>query len=230
MNIFEIRINLYLLSSIPLNQTQMEIANFIDSGFVGDEKLMKMHEENAYKPYSFALLYPIEREKIYRKGKIYTVTIRTIDRSLAVFFSEHCANHYTDTMKGLTAEIKIIPKKMIECLYNLTPSVLKDKGGYWRTHMSLQEFENRMKINLIKKWNFFRDDKLSEDFQLYTMLEFLNDGPISIEYKGIKLLGDKVRIQVADNETAQNLAYLALATGLCENNSRGCGFVNYRWL
>ena len=96
--------------------------------------------------------------------------------------------------------------------------------------MSLQAFEERLKVNLIKKWNQAQGDKLAEDFQLYTMLEFLNEAPIPMEYKNIKLLGDKIRLQIADNETAQKVAYMALGTGLLEMNSRGAGFVNYRWL
>ena len=62
------------------------------------------------------------------------------------------------------------------------------------------------------------------------MLEFLNEGPIVMEYKNVKLLGDKVRLQIADNDSAQKLAYMSLGTGLLEMNSRGAGFVNYRWL
>ena len=62
------------------------------------------------------------------------------------------------------------------------------------------------------------------------MLEFLNQGPIVMEYKNVKLLGDKVRLQIADNDSAQKLAYMSLGTGLLEMNSRGAGFVNYRWL
>ena len=96
--------------------------------------------------------------------------------------------------------------------------------------MSLSELEERLKVNLIKKWNHFTGEKINEDFQLYTMLEFLNEGPIVMEYKNVKLLGDKVRLQIADNDNAQKLAYMSLGTGLLEMNSRGAGFVNYRWL
>lgn len=96
--------------------------------------------------------------------------------------------------------------------------------------MSLAEYEKRLKNNLVKKWNCFENDKIKEDFQLYTLLEFLNDKPIGMEYKNICLLGDKLRLQVSDNVAAQNLAYMSLGTGILEMNSRGYGFVNYRWL
>ena len=72
--------------------------------------------------------------------------------------------------------------------------------------------------------------KIDEDFDLYTMIELKNKKPIAMEYKNIKLLGDKVQIQVADNKRAQDLWYFALGVGLGEMNARGCGFLNYRWL
>lgn len=230
MDVYQIRIRVFLLQSIPANQVQAQIAAFIDSSFIENEELLQFHKENKFKNYCQDCLYPIEADKIYKKGNIYTVTIRTIDTRLAKHFSEVCVNHYTDEIKGLTAEIRIIPKKTIECLYSVTPVILKSDEGYWRGHMKLEEYEYRLKTNLVKKWNAFHNEKLSEDFQLYTMLEFLNKGPLTMEYKNITLLGDKIRIHIADNKTAQDLSYMALATGVLENNSRGAGFVNYRWL
>ena len=50
------------------------------------------------------------------------------------------------------------------------------------------------------------------------------------DYKNIHLLGDKISIEIAQNERAQKLAYLALGTGVLENNSRGFGFMNYEYL
>lgn len=230
MQVYQIRIKLYLLKDINLSQVQTKLTAFIDKGFADSKELLQMHEENKYKYYCYDLPYPAEKDKVYQKGKIYTVTIRTIDVKLAKYFHEVCVNTYTDELKGLTSEIRIIPKKMIETVYTLTPAILKDDKGYWRNHMRLQEFENQLKVNLIKKWNDFEGDKLSEDFQLYTLLEFLNKDPIPMEYKSIKLLGDKLRLQIADNENAQKLAYMALGTGILGMNSRGAGYVNYRWL
>ena len=230
MRVYTIKVKLYTLREIPLRQIQSKVTSFLDKGFARDRELLQMHEANAFKNYCFDFPYQIDSDKIYHKGKIYTLTVRTIDPKLARYFSEVCVNCYTEDMKGLTAEIRVLPHKHIQTLYTLTPAILKDEKGYWRKHMSLQAFEERLKVNLIKKWNQAQGDKLTEDFQLYTMLEFLNEAPIPMEYKNIKLLGDKVRLQIADNETAQKVAYMALGTGLLEMNSRGAGFVNYRWL
>lgn len=230
MQVYSIRLKIFLLCDIPLHKIQTKITYFLDKGFADDAMLLKRHEENTFKGYVFDFPYPGEPDKVYRKGKIYTLTVRTIDPNLARYFSEICVNSYTDEIKGLTAEMRILPKKIIQTLHTLTPVILKDEKGYWRKHMSLSEFEERLKVNLIKKWNHFTGEKINEDFQLYTMLEFLNEGPIVMEYKNVKLLGDKVRLQIADNDNAQKLAYMSLGTGLLEMNSRGAGFVNYRWL
>ena len=53
--------------------------------------------------------------------------------------------------------------------------------------MSLTEFGERLKVNLIKKWNQFTNEKLDEDFELYTMIDFSNKVPIAMEYKNIKI-------------------------------------------
>lgn len=230
MQVYQIRIKLYMLTDVVLNRIQTNLTAFIDKGFLENKELLQMHEENRFKNYCYDLPYPVEKDKIYKKGKIYTVTVRTIDPKLAKYFQEVCVNSYTDEVKGLTSEIRIIPKKVIDSLYTLTPVILKDDKGYWRKHMQLAEFENQLKVNLVKKWNTFTGEKLSEDFSLYMLLEFLNETPVPMEYKSIKLLGDKIRLQIADNETAQKLAYMALGTGLLSMNSRGAGYVNYRWL
>ncbi len=47
------------------------------------------------------------------------------------------------------------------------------------------------------------------------------------EIKDVKLLGDKVKLQVCDSPDAQLVSYLTLGYGLGEINARGCGFVNF---
>lgn len=230
MQVFQIRLKIYTLQDMHANQVQSKVASFIDKSLAQNPDLLLLHKENRYKNYCFDLPYPLEPDKVYKKGKIYSITIRTIDKRLAEYFHTVCGNMFTGFLKGLTTEIKIIPERMIDTVYTLTPGVMKYENRYWRDDLSLEEFENRLKSNLIKKWNAFEDARLNEDFELYTCLEFTNKVPIAIEYKNIKLLGDKIRLHIADNKTAQKLAYMALGTGILENNSRGAGFLGYRWM
>lgn len=230
MEVYQIRVKVYLKKDIPVTNAQAQITYFVDGCFSKDEGFKQFHNENRYKYYCYDLLYPQETDKVYKKDKIYALTIRTVDSQLAAYFSETCANIDTEFMKGLKVENRVLPRKHLDIIYTLTPAIIKDEKGYWKGHMAFEEYEQRLKVNLIKKWNQFENEKLDEDFELYTGIEMLNHAPIAAEYKGIKLLGDKIRLHVAENETAQKLAYMALGTGVLEMNSRGFGFLNYRWL
>ncbi len=227
--VWTVSTKIFVLKDIPVNEIQSELASYIDTAFAG-QKLLEFHEANYYKQYCFSGLWPIEKDGVYKSDRIYTVTIRTVDKKLAQHFLEKLRNHYTETLKGLTTEIKIVPKKIIGEMYSLTSIIEKTDKGYWKNSMNLSQFEKRLFENAVKKYNQYTKEKMNEDFQLYTSLRFLNKVPVCNSYKGIKLLGDKIHLQIADNKQAQELAYFMLGTGIGEMNSRGYGFCNFRWI
>lgn len=228
--IYTVRIKIIIIQDTPVEEIRGAVTEFLDSGLAVNPQFAELHSQNRYKYYCYDSLYPIEKDKVYKKNQIYTLTIRTLDANLAKYFSEYVVNTYTDKLKGLTAQVRVIPKKHIDVMYTLTPAILKCDSGYWKDEMTVEQYEERLKVNLIKKWNELHGEKIQEDFELFTGVEFLSKRPVASQYKGIKLLGDKIRIHVADNEMAQKLAYMALGSGVLEMNSRGFGFVNYRWL
>lgn len=230
MRVFQIRIKTYLLANIKYQDIQTEISKFIDEAMAKNEKFLELHQRNEFKNYCFDSFYPIEEDKIYKESKIYSFTLRTINEDLAKFLTKELENSFNNTMKGLASEIKIIPKKFIEKIYTLTPIVIKTDLGYWKGNISIDDFERRIKENLIKKYNEINETKIQEDFELYNSIEFKNKKPVSINYKNIKLLGDKISINISSEPLAQELAYLSLGTGVGEMNSRGLGYVNYRWI
>ena len=230
VKVFQVRMKIYFLECVPAEKIQAEMAAFLDKGLVQDAEYAKLHEERIFKLYCFDSCYPVERDKVYKKGKIYTLTVRTVDGNLAKYFAEHAVNGYTGTMKGITAEVKVIPQKHMDVLYTLTPVILKCEKGYWRDTLSVAQYEERLKVNLLKKWNQFSGKKMAEDFGMFTGIEFLNRCPVGVEYKGIRLLGDKLRLYIAENASAQRLAQMAVGTGLGEINARGYGYCNYHWI
>lgn len=229
MNVYELNLKVFLLKNIASVKSTESIAELIDRSFINTDEMKKFHKERKFKFYTFNSFYPLEADKTYKAGKVYTVLIRSVNENLVKYFEKYLANEYTDKIKALTIETKVISKKYIQKLYSVTPCVAKF-DGYWKGKYNLSEYEDRMKINLIKKYQEFSDIKLDENFELFTHISFDNEKPILIPIKNINLLGDKLTLQVAENETAQTLSYFALGVGLCELNSRGCGFMNYKYL
>ncbi|MDY4574880.1 MAG: CRISPR-associated endoribonuclease Cas6 [Intestinibacter sp.] len=230
MKVIQIRIKILLKENIHVSDIQPKVCGLIDYSFSKRQELLDMHNENKYKFYCFDFPYPAERDQIYKKGKIYTLTIRTVDFELAEFFSNSLLDVQTRFIKALSSELKILPQKPIEKIYSLTPAIIKNDTGYWRDNMSMEDYQKRLKENLVKKYNIITGTKMDEDFKLFDKIELKNRKPISVKYKKIKLLGDKVNLYIADNDRAQALAYMAIGCGIMEMNSRGCGFVNYKYI
>lgn len=228
--VFEYRCKIKLKKNVSFTEIPEKVAYYLNSVLGQDGTYLAFHKAKGYKGYCHDYFWPLEKDGIYKAGNIYTVRVRMIKQELAEYFSERLPYHETNELLGVGGELKIIPKKIIETIYTLTPVVIKNKEGYWRGHMSVPEFEERMKINLIKKYKYFIGNDIDEQCPLYDFIEFKNEKPIKVFYKGIVLLGDKISLQVAKNETAQKLAYLSLATGVCENNYMGSGFMNYRYI
>ena len=104
MKIYQIRLKLFLLENVAANKIQEKITAFIDSGFKTDEKWLNFHEQNSYKNYCYDQLFPLEEDKLYKKEKIYTLTIRTVDLELAKYFKLVCVDNHTKEIKGLVAD------------------------------------------------------------------------------------------------------------------------------
>ncbi|MDO5293887.1 MAG: CRISPR-associated endoribonuclease Cas6 [bacterium] len=226
--VYQVNCKVYMMKSVPFERMQIELAYLVDSTLLKTEEYSQLHNKNCYKNYVFDGLKPIEKNRCYQEGKLYTFSIRCLDEKLAKYFEKELAIAYTETMKGLSCEMVTIKRCMIEKLYLLTPAIMKFNDGYWKKSHSFEEFQHRIFQNAVKKYNQYTGEKIAEDFKLYTNIKMLNDKPMKIRYKNISLLGDKFELYIAENETAQSIAYFLLGTGICELNSRGYGYANYR--
>lgn len=231
MKIAEMHVKVYLLQDISKKYVTTELMKLLDTCLVINEETKIIHNENRYKFYNYGGLTPVERDGIYKAGNVYTFVFRTMDRAIEKHLDKYLFSQYTNTIKVLTVEKKIVPKRHIERIYSLTPVIIKSEG-YWRDKYNMDFFEDRIRTNLIKKYNTWNEAKIEEDFEFYHYIKLDNKKPIAFTYpsKNITLLGDKITLMIAENERAQELAYLAIASGLGEMGSRGAGFVQYRFL
>ena len=211
MKVYEMKLKIKLKKDIFLKDVATHITRFMDMNLSNNTEMYNYHSSKIYKEYSFDSLFPIEEDKIYYENK----------------------------------DISDVEKKLIEKLYNITPILMKTDEGYWQYSMTFEDFEKRLKINCLKKYLYFTqkngdlevdkellkklgEDK-SDDIDLFTNIKFINKKPITIIYKGRKLVGDKIELQVANNERAQDIAYMLLGMGLLENCTRGCGFLGFKF-
>lgn len=229
IQVWKLELKVYLLKNINQKDCLTKITYFIDSVLKTDEKFLKYHNKRIPKGYVFNSFYPLEKEE-YLAGKIYTVQIRTVNEELKDFLMKNLHNNYTKEIKGLTISERKIEYRYIDRLFSVTPIILKTENGYWRGNMDVDNFLDRLKINLIKKYNQFYEEKLDETENIFEKIEFRNNVPIKCSYKNINLLGDKVILTIAKNPTAQKLAFLSLGAGLSEMASRGYSYVNPRGL
>ncbi|KGN00109.1 CRISPR-associated endoribonuclease Cas6 [Clostridium botulinum] len=228
LKVFELMVDVYTMEDIKVNEQPTKISKLIDKTLCRNDKFLKLHKRNCFKNYCFNWLYPIETD-LYKKGKIYTFIIRTVDKELVEYFNKCLINEHTESLKVLTIKTKVIPQKPIEKIYSITPLIIKAQG-YWKNNLTFKQFEERIISNLIKKYNDYFNVKIDENFLLYNNIVINNKKPISMPVKGVKLLGDKVTLYISNNEISQKLAYFALGVGLAEANARSAGFCNYQYL
>ena len=231
MQIFELILKAYALEDINNQDAKEKCAYFIDNTMVEDEEFEKIHGGMGFKNYSFNTLYPLKINESYNKGNIYELKIRTVDYKLAEFLLENLPNTTTKELKGLEAKVRILDERPIEKLYSLSPVIVKThEKKYWKEVMDVEQYMERIKINLIKKYNSFFNTKIDENFEMFTSILIKNKCPIGFKYKGIKLPGDKIELTIAGNEQAQKLANFAQAVGIGNVSRRGAGFVNAKYI
>lgn len=227
--IYNLNCKVYLLQNIELINMLKEISHMVDVALCSTDTMIKFHEENQFKNYCISGFKEIERDRIYKEGKVYSFSIRCISKEFAEFLCRQLSKADTNTMKGLVCDYKVIPHMYIDRLYTVTPAVVQiQEGGYWRNKITIDEYERLLFENSVKKYNSITGDKLDENFKLYDTISFLNKVPIKTNYKNVQLLGDKIELTINSDERAQAVAYMLLGVGLGCRNSRGYGFVNYR--
>lgn len=228
MQVFECKVRVKMQETVLLQNSMTVISYYIDSCLCKEDEMTDFHKKNKYKFYTHDAFYPIEKDGLYKQGAIYTFRIRTVDEKIFQYFSSRLPFYQTKELQGVGMDIQLLNPKWINELYSLSPVIIKTDKGYWRQVISFNQFEQRIKANLCKKYALFTGSPVDEKFALYDVLEFKNRVPIKVKYKNISLLGDKLQLQIASNPTAQKLACFALGVGLCEMNAEGYGFVNYK--
>ncbi|EEM86548.1 CRISPR-associated endoribonuclease Cas6 [Bacillus thuringiensis serovar vazensis] len=221
---FELIITVLLRENVHYEDSLQLIGGFINKTMLQNENLKALHKRKGYKNYVFSNFYPIEKDKIYKKNRVYVIRLKSLDYRFLKDLKECLPSIKNYALQCLSLELKQLSQKHIVDLYTVTPVVITVDNKPFLPEDSLDILCNRLQANLEKKYKAFYGEALfTESFM--QRIEFINRKPIKTNYKGIELLGNKFKITVKGDEKSQLLARVAIGAGIGEKNSAlGCGF------
>lgn len=223
MEYHNLKITLSPKQDVKQESTYEKLGDLIAFSMLQDEKLKNMHKEKRYKNYVYCNLYPIEKDGIYKVGKIYTFDIHFIDLKVAMKIKQILTLISSQDFKILMSQIQTNTQRKIHKLITLTPAILTNLKGDYSIEDNLLVVKERILANVQKKYFQLYQTKVEIDF--IQEIKKTNRTPIKIPYKNIAMLGNKFEITVKEDPMSQNLAYLIMAVGLLEKNSvLGAGF------
>ncbi|HHU48838.1 MAG TPA: hypothetical protein GXZ37_03875 [Clostridiales bacterium] len=225
MRYFELIVTVFLGEDVTYLASYEYIGNLISRAMAHDDKLRELHKKSGFKLYTFCGFQPIEQDKVYKKGRIYIINIRSISVDFILALKK-VLPHVESPTKIIATDIRLYEYRHITELITLTPVVATlSSNRNWTKEDGLLLLRERAHSNTVKKCrNFFRDFPEPED-NFIEFIQQINRKPIKIPYKGINFLGNKLIIGVKPDEVSQKLAFTALGAGLLEKGSAiGSGY------
>ncbi|AWI05770.1 hypothetical protein [Clostridium drakei] len=230
MNFYELRIKVKLSQNMDLIEVPYNIGVFINNSMLKTALLKKIHEEKFYK-YVYDTFYPMEKDKLYKKDKIYYFRLRSMNIQLLNKMAIAIYNHDYNNIKAIDVDLKVQEVDKINEIYTLKPAIVTIDSKPWlKEKYSVDLLMKRLNDNLEKKLN-----QIGEECEVVGLgsfingIEILNKFPMKYRYKSINLLGNKVQIKVNEDKLSQKKALIAVALGLGEKGSSlGAGFCEYK--
>ncbi|MDR2341460.1 MAG: CRISPR-associated endoribonuclease Cas6, partial [Campylobacteraceae bacterium] len=225
MKIFELVCTVYLKNDIEFQSSFEIIAKYINYSLHLAE-LGEIHQSKNYKYYTFGSFYPTEQDKIYKKGKIYNFTIRTLNKTIAAALYDNLKRN-TNNRHFTIVEVvkKDILQFFINELYSASPVIVSvDNGRFWTMQESgdIEQLRELLHNNAKKKYKSFFDEEIDTQQNFIQLMEIKNKAPQNIvikkDGKDVRFFGNKLRIIPNEDDISQKLAFTAFGCGLGEKN------------
>lgn len=232
MRYFELRCVAYLKKEMAFERSFELLSKYI-SFCMYQEGEGEVHQKEGFKYYVFGGLLPIEKEKVYKQGNLYSFTIRSLDETFIDTLSKTLRqNINNENLLVVEAHKKTISQFFITELYSATPVIVSiSNGKYWTMNESgdIVQLQKQLHENAEKKYQGFFGESLHVNQNFIQLIEIKNKVPQNIiitkEGKSIRFFGNKFRIVPNEDEVSQKLAFIVLACGVGEKNSYGAGFM-----
>lgn len=246
IKIFELRCITWLKQDVTFEDSFDVISKFINFSICQKDEYKQKHNQNIFNSYCFGAFFPIEKDKIYKKGEDYSFSLRTVDEKFAIELGNLLrANINNPFLQVLQVERREKKEFFINELYSATPVItslkkqsLQSQQLFWSLDKSgdIIELQNQLQDNLLKKYEEFFGEKLTPTQNFIQLLEIKNQKPQSIFFtttkngiqKKVRLMGNKFRIVPNEDEVSQKLAFLSLGVGIGEKISYGAGFMVWK--
>lgn len=221
MEYYEVKVFIKMKADVQNDKMYEAISRFINFSMLNDMRLGRVHEKNCFKFYTFSLPSPVESDRIYKRGRLYSFNIRSIssefvmrmDRALV----KDCDFFAVEGKNCGSYKFRAIDK-----LVSITPVVITLDNGRYLTADENEEVVRRLTNNVIRKYKAYYNEELEGEF--ISEYSIRNKRLIQMPYKNTCIMGNKIDLTIKDDESAQKLAYMAASVGLGEKNSLGAGY------
>ncbi len=226
MKYYELTATAYLKEDIAFDHAGQEIGSILNKAMLNVPEMKELHKKNIFKNYCFGSFFPIEKDKVYKKGSVYTFKIRSLSRNFATCVKKYIKSVQDTSMTILAVEASEKSHRYVSNVYSVTPVVVTlDENKRWTKDEDFSLVFDKLITNLKKKYNSFYEADLEVNNAAISRIELMNRKPMIVNYKNVRLLGNKFKIWFNEDEVSQKLAFIAMTCGLGEkNSSAGAGF------
>jgi len=231
MNFWQLTVTIFLNKDIPFNESGEFIGNIISSTMLLNDTLKEMHEKKEFK-YVYDNFYPLEKSKVYQKGRTYVFNIRSFNNNFINNMKKLLHLVKGNDFKIAAVEERRIKQRFITELYTKTAAIVTVDSKPWLLKDGgLMLLQKRLQDNLEKKFKDIYGKAIDIKQSFIQRIDVINKKPISFKYKNVHLLGNKFKIAVNEDEKSQQLAFIALGMGMGEKGSSvGAGYCHANYL
>ncbi len=209
----------------------------------------ELHSKKNFKPFCFSNLYPVKGQ-IIEEGKIYRTWISSPDEMLIISILSNIRinekvnfGEYSFQLLGLIPK----PSYRVDNFTLLTTETITNvclpvQGSLKPKAITLKKDKNKfqelLKKNIIRKYNQFSDEKVTEDFNLWNNVEITEipdtESAVKINFvdqddNWFNVIGSRYRFNLGKlNDKQRQIFQLVHDLGFGERNTFGFGFVNVK--
>ena len=202
--------------------------------FLASPRTMNFHENKNIKLYSYSLLEPIEKDKIYKKGRIYSFTLKYFNHFIFDELIDKIPSIQNNTFIVLnyTIENELLDLDM-ESIYTIVPAVFNKNKNIsdlrWTPQDNLDYIKKSIITNTIHKYNLLNKKNPIEYYDFIKNIELLSESKIAavFNYKGGVILANQFVIHLKDDIVSKQMGYIMLGAGVGLRNSISFGYCDY---